>query len=431
MAYAKLHQPLLVVARARIAAAKAVAAIPSGQWAPQFGVAAQLFGATANNSTASYLGDSSIDIPRIGGTSTIYPIGSSTFRPYASTFVGASVTQELWDFGRIAAQRVALESYIDVERYRAEADELDLELAVRESYYAVQTSKSIVGSAESAYLRVKSHRDLADVSVKSKMWAPIELTRSEAELARADVSRLRAQGGSAIARSVLAAAIGSSDSQVDATDSLPDATALPSMESAIADASKRDPVLKEALSEVRAQEAQTKAIGAELRPNVYLSGTVSLRAGGAPASNGVTATGYGMLPTVPNWDVGVVFSWPITDGVVDARKEASRSKEEALRAQVDLRKAQEIAAIQRAYFAVQIAQASLPALERSLEAARANYAQADARFHAGLSSMVEVADAETVLAQAEIQLAIGRFEIARARAFFGRAIAESHSEGKK
>jgi outer membrane protein TolC len=424
IAYARTHQPLIAAAKARIAAAQANARIPDGQWAPQLGVSAQIFGATSNNSTASYLGDPAIDIPRIGGSGSVYRWSDTTFRPYASTFVGVGVGQEVYDFGRIAAQRVALESFVDVERYRSAADELDVYLAVRESYFAVQTAHSIVDSAGAAYDRAKAHHALADAQVRSKLWAPIEVTRAEAELTRADVARLRAAGALAIARSVLAAAVGTDERAIDAAGELPEAAGLPPLDQAIAEASGRDPVIRQALAMVTAQEAGTKAIGAELRPNLFLSATLSARAGGAPTSNGAQPSGYGLVPSVPNWDVGVVFSWPITDGVVDARKEASRAKEDALRAEVDLRKAQQVASIERAYYAAQIALASLPALARALEAARANYAQADARFKAGLGSSVEVADAESVLAESEIRLAMGKFEAARARAVFGRAIAE-------
>src|SRR5262249_55803712 len=61
---------------------------------------------------------------------------------------------------------------------------------------------------------------------------------------------------------------------------------------------------------------------------------------------------------------------------------------------------------------------------QSLEAASRNHAQADARFKAGLGSSVELADAETLLVQAEIDLAVGRFEHARARARLSRALSE-------
>jgi outer membrane protein TolC len=66
----------------------------------------------------------------------------------------------------------------------------------------------------------------------------------------------------------------------------------------------------------------------------------------------------------------------------------------------------------------------LPGLSRAAQAAQANYAQADARFKAGLGTSVELADAEALRTQAEIQLVLGEFELARARAAFGRTIAE-------
>jgi outer membrane protein TolC len=175
---------------------------------------------------------------------------------------------------------------------------------------------------------------------------------------------------------------------------------------------------------VKAQEAETKAVAAEMRPNLFLTATLSGRAGGAPPSSGGIPTGSGFLPIVPNWDVGLVISIPIFDGVNDAREDAARAKEESARAVLDLRRQQEVAGIQQAFFAVRVAQAALPALERSVDAARINHTQADARFKGGFATSVEVADAENVLTQAEIELAIGRFELAKARAVFARAIAE-------
>jgi outer membrane protein len=81
-------------------------------------------------------------------------------------------------------------------------------------------------------------------------------------------------------------------------------------------------------------------------------------------------------------------------------------------------------AVQQAYLAVGVAKSALPALERAVEAARANYAQVDARFQSGLADAVALADAEALRTQAEIDLIIGRFELARARVAFGRSIAE-------
>jgi outer membrane protein len=72
----------------------------------------------------------------------------------------------------------------------------------------------------------------------------------------------------------------------------------------------------------------------------------------------------------------------------------------------------------------QVAQVALVALRRSVDAARANYAQADARFKAGLGTSLELADAEAVRTDAEIQLAVGEYDIQRARAALARLLAE-------
>jgi outer membrane protein len=73
---------------------------------------------------------------------------------------------------------------------------------------------------------------------------------------------------------------------------------------------------------------------------------------------------------------------------------------------------------------VSVAKDAVPALQDAVRGALANYAQADARFRAGLGNAVELADAEDLRTTAEVQLAIGLFAVARARAVFGRAIAE-------
>ena len=130
------------------------------------------------------------------------------------------------------------------------------------------------------------------------------------------------------------------------------------------------------------------------------------------------------MPSVPNWDVGVVLSWPLFDPTVSARANASRARELVRTEEVSLVREEESALIREAYSAVDVARTVVPGLRRAVDAARANYDQADARFKAGLGTSVELADAENLRTQAEIQLVLGEFELARARAAFGRTIAE-------
>jgi len=297
---------------------------------------------------------------------------------------------------------------------------------VQEAFFAVLASTAVVKASEDAYERSRVHRDLAKAGVAAGLRFPIEATRAEADLTRFDIGRIRARGGLETARAVFAATVGVTDPALDARGPVPqNAPDVPALEEAIEKASARDPRLLAALTRVRAEELRTRAIGAELRPEVSLTGTISGRAGGAtPSGNGQSADANGWLPNVPNWDVGIVFAWPLFDGVVSARQNASHSLEEVRRQEVDVIRTQQIAVIRQTYVAVTVARTALPGFQRAVEAARANYAQADARFRSGLGASVELADAEAIRTDAEIQVALGQFQLARARAELGRAISE-------
>jgi outer membrane protein len=422
IAFARAHQPAALLAIARVAAQKAAANVPRAQWQPLLGVNAQLLGATANNTTASYVSPTYMDIPRIGATRAV---SLGNWQPYASSFVGAGVLQEVFDFGRIAAQIAAADELVEVQRQASADALLDVTYGVVESYFAVYAAKGILKAADDAYARAKVHRDLAKSGVDSGMRPPIELTRAEADLARFDAGRIRARGGLQTAQAVYAASVGVSDASLDVGGTPRAPPDLPALNDAIRQAAARDPRVLGAMAEVQAQEAQTRAIGAQMRPDLSFTGTLSSRAGGAPPSSGVGANGEGWLPNVANWDVGVVLSWPLFDPVVRARSQASRVEEEARREELNDARFVEVAGIREAYVAVQVARQALPALQQALDAARANWGQADARFRAGLGTAVELADAEAVLADAEIDLALGVFNVARTRAIFGRRIAEA------
>jgi outer membrane protein TolC len=196
------------------------------------------------------------------------------------------------------------------------------------------------------------------------------------------------------------------------------------MEEVLRDLSARDPNVRAAQARLAAQQATTRVFSAALLPELVLSGTLSGRAGGAPTTAGTVPSGNGYLPNVPNWDAAIVLVWPVLDFGIFAQRSASESQERARQAEMVEAGQQSTTAIQQAYAALEVALAALPGLQVSLNAALANSAQADARFREGLGTSVELADAEALRTDAEIQLAVGQFEAARARAQLGRVIAE-------
>lgn len=427
IAYARQHQPAIRAALSRVSAQMAAARIPTARWLPNVGFSAQAYAMTANNSTGTFLQTDSLDVPRIGGTQSRTSFSQSNLAPYGATFVGLGVAQELFDFGRIGAQRAAADELVDVEKHGADTQRLDIDFGVEEAYFSVYAAKAIVTASDQAYDRSRVHRDLAKRGVESGLRPPIELTRAEADLARFDVGRVRARGSLAVAQNVLAASIGAPDPALDVSGEAPAVADMPSLAEALSLAQAHDPVLAQAVAQLHASEKKTTAIGAELRPDLGLTGTISGRAGGAPSTSTTdptVSTGAGWLPVIPNWDVGVIFSWPLFDGVITARRDASKATEQVHRDEIDAAHLQEVANVRQAYINVQVARAAVAALENEVVAARANYDQADARFRSGIGNAVELADAEAVRIDAEIQFAIGQFNVAQARAAFGRAIAE-------
>ena len=421
LAYAREHQPAIRAALARVSARMAQANIPTSQWLPTVGVTAQLFGMTANNTTGTYVQPAFMDLPRIGATAATT---GGRMSPYASTLVGAGVLQEMFDFGRIGAERAAADALVEVEKHNSDAERLDIDFAVEEAFFSVFSAKAIITASDDAYERARVHRDLAQGGVSSGLRSPIELTRAQADLARFDIGRVRSRGGLAVAQSVFAAAIGAPDPAIDVSGEAPKPAEMPALSQALNLAQTRDPRLASTIAELKATEQRARAIGAELRPDLSLTGTFSGRAGGAPPTNGAVPDGDGWIPSVPNWDVGILLTWPLFDGVIVARRDAAHSEEQVWREEIDVHREEEVARVRQTYVKVQVARSALIALDNAVVAAHANYAQADARFRAGIGNAVELADAEALRTDAEIQLALGKFELARSRAAFGRAIAE-------
>ncbi|HEX5225967.1 MAG TPA: TolC family protein, partial [Solirubrobacteraceae bacterium] len=123
LAYAREHQPAIHAALSRVKAQMEAAKVPSGQWLPTIGLTVQGFGMTANNTTGTYVQPFYMDIPRIGATESRTQ-STAQLSPYASTFAGAGVLQELFDFGRIGAQRAAADALVDVSKHDADAARL-------------------------------------------------------------------------------------------------------------------------------------------------------------------------------------------------------------------------------------------------------------------------------------------------------------------
>jgi outer membrane protein len=422
--YAHAHHPDLRAAAARIEAVIAAARGTRARWYPTLTGAGELLAGTTNNTTGSYVGVGGFDNPRVSATKAT-SAASASLLPSPSSLVGLGLRQEVFDFGRISAEAAAQDLQADVSRLSAAGEKLVVDYRIEEAFFAVYASKAVVNAATSASERARTHRDQAQAGLEAGLRRPIELTRAEAVLDRYELARIRALRDQMIAESVLAVAVGVPDRLLDISGAPPTVAEPPSLDEAMQSAAARNPELRAAFMRIAAQEKETRAVAAEIRPNLYLSAGLSGNAGGAAPSSGDAAEAHGLVPVVPNWDVGLVLSWPIFDQTVRERARQSKLEEEVDRDEAESERQRLAGAVEQAYVGVQAARDALPLLRRAADAAVANYDQATARFNAGLGNSVELADAEELRVDAEIELAEGAFEIARSRATLGRFIAEA------
>lgn len=418
--YARQHRPSLQAMRARIQVARGGVAVSRAEWLPQLGATAQLFYGTMNNSTAMFASVRTLDLPRIGATKVDPDAGFSA--AYPSTLIGIGVRQLAFDFGRVAAQTAVAELDALVATERAHVEQLEVELAVESAYYAVLAAQEVDRAATDAFARAKVRHDMVKVSVERGLRPPIDLTRAAADLTRFEVGTTRSRGAVQIAQAVFAGAVGVPEPLLGAAPPESLAEELPPVGDALKYALTHSPEIRLAMKALLRQEALTRAIMMQWVPSLGVTASLDGRGGGAPGSSGPSGVS-GWVPSVPNWDLGLVLSVPLFDGMLLARRAQSQAQEEVLRLELQATQRQLLTDIQRAYTGFQVAQAARPALYAASEAAKKNDEQASARFKAGLGTSVELADAEALRTEAEIQLAIGRFEVARTRAVFQRVVA--------
>jgi outer membrane protein TolC len=420
-ARATAHQPEIQIALSRVIEAERQAEAPMMKWLPRAYAGFELAGATVNNGTAALLPVAGIDVPRI---SSAPAVRDGAWKAYPSTLASIDIRQTLFDFGKYEFQASADDASREAEKSRATLTALDARFAVDEAFFSVLAAKAILRAADDARTRAKAYRDLAAAGVQNGLRPPIELTRTDAELARIAAVRVRAEGEIDKARLLLAAAIGAPMTPVDASDDTISFFAPPPLAEALSQAQRHAPELRLAEWSLTAAERRRRATLAAYLPDLALEGILFGFAGGAPPSSGPLANGGGWVPNVPNYALAVTLSVPLFDFDTIAKTRIASARVATANRKRELATQRIATQVQSAYVDRQVAEAALPELAHAVTAAEANWKQAEARFSGGIGTSVELADAEAIREDADIQLALGKFALARAVFAERRALAE-------
>jgi len=400
------NYPSIRVSQEQINAAAAAIRLARTTYLPRVDALAQVNRATRNNVFGLLLPQSVI--PSMSGL----VIGSNNLGSVWGSAIGGLVTWEPFDFG-LRSANVAI-----ADRARAQSEaavkrtQFDVAAATADAYLtlvaAQQTSLAAQAGVDRAAIIVRTIAALVDAQLRPGA----DQSRAEAELAAARTQLIQAQQAIDISRATLSQFIGTDPAQIAVVAGsllqLPPEQAAPILNTAA------NPLAVEQNAAVEQARAQLRALERSYFPRFYLQGAAYARGTGAETNGDRLGGLNGLAPNVQNYALGFSVTFPIFDLPALRAREAAQSA--ALRAQtarsdqiaVDLR-AQWNRAVATLNGARHIA-ANTPV---QISAARTASQQAAARYRAGLGNIDEVAEAERLLTQAEIDDVLARLSVWR------------------
>jgi outer membrane protein TolC len=400
------NYPSIRAAQAQAAAASANIDLARTAYLPRTDLLWQENRATRNNVFGLLLPQSVI--PPISGP----VLGTKSFESAWGSAGGMLLSWEPFDFGQRKANVDVARALTQQANAAVELTRLDVATSAADAFLGVLAADETIRAAEANVTRMETFAKAVHVLVDNQLRAGADASRADAELAAAKIQLIQAQQTAEINRARLAEALGEAGSSI-AIDTGP-FLALPPVTSVPTPSFESHPQAVAQASAIEAARARERTLDRSYFPRFNFQAGISARGTGAPF-NGVVESSKGLLPQTPNWASGMSVSFPLFDVFsIRARRRIESSNEAAERARYDQTiqalKAQDARSRALIDGALRIAE-NTPI---QLKAAQDAEIRARARYNAQLANVIEVAEAQRLLAQAEIDDAVARLGVWRA-----------------
>ncbi len=330
------------------------------------------------------------------------------------SLVGVLVSWEPFDFGRRRTSTGVAEAGERRAEMAVERVRFDVETAAADTFLSVLAADETVKAAEAGVQRSQTLETAVSALVAAGLRPGVDEARARAERAAAETNRIRAQEAAGVARAGLAQLVGvqGGGTPVSAGRLL---DAPPEGEGAAAAGAEAHPAARESEGEVDEARARQKALDASFFPKFSLEATTYARGTGARTDFTSRGGAAGLGPNIQNWGIGMSVTFSAFDfAALREEKKLAVHKERAAMA-LHERIVQDLGAqAEQARTRLDAARRVARQVPVQLAAARAAEQQANARYEAGLGTLVEVAEAQRLLTQAEIDSGLANLAIWRA-----------------
>ena len=406
--YATDHYPTVKAALEQVNASAAGVDVARSAYLPHLDSLWQSNRATANNIFGQVLPQGIM--PAMSGP--VLP--SSSGQSVWGSATGALFSWEPFDFGLRHASVVGAEAAFTQARAGETLTRLDVQNAVGQAFLGVLAAQRAMTALQADLDRRNVLLQAVQALVNNQLRPGAEASRADAERAAAQTRLLQAQQTLTIAQTTLIRVLGITAGGVAiASDALLARLPPADLPPATASAHPLAHVRQAGVDQARAVE---EVLARTDLPRVFVQSSVFARGSGANP-NGVLDGGVdGLGLDRANWAAGVQVLFPnVFDfSSLRARKTAAEASTRASSALYDEALLTITNQQQTAAALLQTTRAVAANTPVQLAAAQQSETQARARYDAGLANIIEVADAQSLLAQAEVQDQLARVDVWRA-----------------
>ena len=327
-----------------------------------------------------------------------------------------TLNQTIYDFGRTSGGYDAAKESGRSAKADIAATRETVTLGVIQSYYAFLAALENQTAMAEIKAQMAKHLEQARAQAEKGTRTRIDVTRAESDLANAELSVLKAKSAVANARLGLNNAMGRFDlgEYKVVNDSHEVAWPMENGDALVHEAQNARPDIISLRAKLRAVQAlRQTAIG----------GFLPVLGGSAGYSYLWNKTDDDQKTRKHNWFVGLNLNWNFLGGLTAIHNlHENEANVRALRASLQTLENGVRVDVESALVAGRDARDKIAPSEALLKSAKETLELAEARYQAGLGTIVDVTDAEAQYAQARVGLIGAQFDLQTARAKIYKAL---------
>lgn len=415
LTYALQNYPAVRASLEQVNAARTGVSVARAQYLPSLSGVYEDSRATQNQVAGIWLPTSIT--PTVEG-----PVAVSSGQSFWGSQAAALLSWEPIDFG---LRRFSVGQARSAEE-KSNADlavtRLQVAAAVGNYFFTVLATHQAVAAAQANVDRWRVFNQAIHALVDNTLRPGADASRADAQLAVAKTQLYQAQQAEQVALATLSSLMGTAGNEIRLDSGklldLPPVDSLPSV------TPSANPLAQEQNASVRQAQAQEKVLSRTDYPRIFLQAEGFGRGSEVPNNGSIIGNWNGLAPARGNWIAGFTITFPnVFDfKALSAEKQMAKASENSQQALYDKTIQDLTGRVQAALAQLKGAQLVAGQTPIELAAARASETQSRARYDASLATLVEVADAEGLLAQAEMDDAVARLNVWRG--LFGVAYAQ-------